>query len=256
MDDGNVGVKSKTFTSERVTVDHSDLAPAKLRPVQSSEACSQLVVIDRRTFVREALCTVLREKIGKQVMAVDGVDALASLPGDSNSPSTVIVYCTVGGDLNQRRDDLARIRNEMAQCRICVLTDELDRDYEELFAEYGLQGVIPSSFNTQQILACLSIIETGIPFLPVDLRGAALHERAPPQPDGIPCNDLLQKLTPRQQQVMRYIARGRSNKYIAAELSLCESTVKVHVSELMKRLGATSRTHAVYLLNQQLEPTP
>ena len=68
--------------------------------------------------------------------------------------------------------------------------------------------------------------------------------------DRVQLPDLDGMLTPRQQQVMRYIAIGKSNKYIAAELSLCESTVKVHVSEVMRRLGATSRTHASYIINQ------
>jgi len=54
-------------------------------------------------------------------------------------------------------------------------------------------------------------------------------------------------LTPRQLEVLEHLRTGKSNKYIAAELDLCESTIKVHVSEIMRRLGATSRTHASFI---------
>ena len=59
----------------------------------------------------------------------------------------------------------------------------------------------------------------------------------------------LDCLTPRQREVLSYLAIGKSNKYIAAELGVCESTIKVHVSEIMRRLRATSRTHASYIFN-------
>ena len=253
METGKTKVGGDTLPAEQTVAEHDESTSVVARSEASVETYSHLVVIDRRTFVREALCAALRTRIGKRVAAVDGVGALAALPDDFDSPSTVVVYSTVGGKRTQTRDDLGRIRDEMSRCRVCLLADEPDRDCEELFEEYALQGVIPSSFDTQQILACLSMVETGVRFLPVDLRNSTLNGSDHAE-ESSPFNEQLGKLTPRQQQVMRYIAQGRSNKYIAAELSLCESTVKVHVSELMKRLGATSRTHAVYLLNRHPEP--
>ena len=74
------------------------------------------------------------------------------------------------------------------------------------------------------------------------------HHR-PSIEDNDPNKVSLDCLTPRQREVLSYLAIGKSNKYIAAELGVCESTIKVHVSEIMRRLRATSRTHASYIFN-------
>ena len=52
-------------------------------------------------------------------------------------------------------------------------------------------------------------------------------------------------LTPREIDVLRLIARGNANKIIAAELSLTEETVKSHMGNILSKLGANDRTHAV-----------
>lgn len=61
---------------------------------------------------------------------------------------------------------------------------------------------------------------------------------------GVP-REKRKKLTPRQVDVVRAIARGLSNKVIAYELGLTEGTVKVHVTVILKVLGVTNRTSAV-----------
>lgn len=248
----NIGKKGGHSENSPVPLESS---PARLRAMPDSEGYSYLLVIDKRTFIREALCGVLQASIGKQVIAISSVADLHTLPSSLNSLDTIVMYSTVDGAFTQSKEDLTDVRQTLDKCRICVLTDQIDRDYEELFENINLQGVIPSSFNTRQLSACLKIVQTGVPFLPIGMRATAEHEQMSVEADAAHFNELLQKLTPRQQQVMRYISIGKSNKFIAAELSLRESTVKVHVSELMKRLGATSRTHAVYVLNNRLKNT-
>ena len=53
-------------------------------------------------------------------------------------------------------------------------------------------------------------------------------------------------MTPRQRDVLGFIAKGYSNKKIATELSLAEGTVKLHVASLLKVLGVNNRTEAVF----------
>ena len=60
-------------------------------------------------------------------------------------------------------------------------------------------------------------------------------------------------LTCRQADVLRLLRRGQSNKYIARELCMRESTVKVHVRQIMRKLGASNRTQAA-LFARQLDP--
>jgi two-component system, NarL family, nitrate/nitrite response regulator NarL len=57
--------------------------------------------------------------------------------------------------------------------------------------------------------------------------------------------ELLQPLTPRELQILRMLSDGLPNKSIAAELQISEHTAKFHVSQILAKLGAESRTEAV-----------
>ena len=63
--------------------------------------------------------------------------------------------------------------------------------------------------------------------------------------EATPANLEVEALTPREEEILRLLARGRSNKAIAAELGLSDNTVKYHVSAILAKLGAESRTEAV-----------
>ncbi|MFL7792844.1 MAG: response regulator transcription factor, partial [Anaerolineae bacterium] len=64
-----------------------------------------------------------------------------------------------------------------------------------------------------------------------------------------------EKLTRRETEVLRLLARGRSNKEIAADLSIVEKTVKTHVSNILGKLGVSSRTQAaLYAIRIGLAP--
>jgi DNA-binding NarL/FixJ family response regulator len=54
------------------------------------------------------------------------------------------------------------------------------------------------------------------------------------------------RLTSRQMAVLSHLQQGKANKIIAHELSMSESTVKVHVRNIMRKMGATNRTEAAY----------
>ncbi len=56
-----------------------------------------------------------------------------------------------------------------------------------------------------------------------------------------------------QRQILDCLRRGMANKLIAYELNMCESTVKVHIRNIMKKLKATNRTQVVYLTNGLFE---
>ncbi|HSC05816.1 MAG TPA: response regulator transcription factor, partial [Steroidobacteraceae bacterium] len=58
---------------------------------------------------------------------------------------------------------------------------------------------------------------------------------------------LIQGFTQRQSQILDCLRQGMANKLIAYELNMCESTVKVHIRNIMKKLKATNRTQVAYL---------
>lgn len=113
------------------------------------------------------------------------------------------------------------------------------------FTDDLIAGVVMASYSEEQTVSSLKMISTGVRHLPFEFWQTASASNAESQHQKAM---LKEKLTPRQLQVMAEVALGKSNRRIAEELSLRESTVKVHVYEAMKRLGATSRTHATHMM--------
>jgi DNA-binding NarL/FixJ family response regulator len=196
----------------------------------------------------DAIAKSVRSALGAQVIVVNKVRDLthSSLEIEDDSAAMIVYSDGAVGDQSQVDQDIRALRKAFPTTRIVLLTDRLLQLSLDTFHERIIEGIIPSSYNTDQLVACLSTIASGVSFLP-----PALLEQQRDHSSRTPAGKgrVNKKLTPRQHQIMQYIAVGKSNKFIAAELSLCESTVKVHVHEVMKRLGATSRTHASYILS-------
>jgi DNA-binding NarL/FixJ family response regulator len=106
----------------------------------------------------------------------------------------------------------------------------------------GARGFIPStSTNIQLATAAIRLVRQGGSFAPLDLmttdkRGRKASEDAAES----------KRLTPRESKVLSRLQRGQPNKIIAYELTLTDSTVKVHSRNIMRKMGATNRTEAVY----------
>jgi DNA-binding NarL/FixJ family response regulator len=114
----------------------------------------------------------------------------------------------------------------------------------------GAQGFIPTSVTEMSAaVAAIRFVRDGGTFAPLDVlltrptqAGVAGEARA------------AGHLTPRQLTVLSHLRQGKANKIIAYELGMTESTVKVHIRNIMRKMGATNRTQAVYK-SQQLPYT-
>jgi DNA-binding NarL/FixJ family response regulator len=117
------------------------------------------------------------------------------------------------------------------------------RPAAELVVRLRLQGYIPTASSMEVAAAVLRLIAAGGTYIP-DIQG----ERAPPMPTGRILTDPVAtrtaRLTPRERAVLELLERGMSNKIIAYRLSLSQSTVKVHVHNILSKLKVSNRTAA------------
>ncbi len=160
----------------------------------------------------------------------------------------LILYCVGVNTHETVVQDIASLPKQLSDAEIVLVSERLEPWVFNLINSKEIAGVVPASFSTPQIVQCLKLVSTGVTFAPTDYLLSQQQQNSE-SADEMLAEQLNEKLTPRQREVLRYVSLGKSNKYIAAELSLCESTVKVHVHEVMKRLGATSRTHASYIVS-------
>jgi DNA-binding NarL/FixJ family response regulator len=113
----------------------------------------------------------------------------------------------------------------------------------------GAQGYIPTA-NTAMpaAIAAIRLVKDGGTIAPVEALLGNRTRRPDPEAD-----ETSSALTPRQMTVLSHLREGKANKIIAYELGMSESTVKVHVRNIMRRMGATNRTQAVYKSQQMMQ---
>jgi DNA-binding NarL/FixJ family response regulator len=111
----------------------------------------------------------------------------------------------------------------------------------------GAQGFIPTlTTEMPAALAAIRFVKDGGTFAPLDVLLAGRKENLPPPREA----PMATRLTSRQMTVLTHLRQGKSNKIIAHDLGMTESTVKVHVRNIMRKMGATNRTQAVYKAQQ------
>src|SRR5262245_29659341 len=137
--------------------------------------------------------------------------------------------------------DLARIRRQRPDVQIVVVSaSEAREDILHALAA-GVHGYIVKSQNTDQLIDRLCYILSGEIYVPPILA-------EPPAADAT--QRANKRLSGRQQQVLKALVEGKSNKEIAKGLNVAEGTVKMHLAALYRVLGASNRAHAAALGKQ------
>jgi DNA-binding NarL/FixJ family response regulator len=145
---------------------------------------------------------------------------------------------------------IASLSSLYANTPLVLVSDREDATEVVAALEAGARGFIPTSIAPQvAIHACAFIISGGSYFPPAALTQAARVNQIAPGASKqltVVATASVQRtgLTARQQEVLELLRQGESNKLIGRQLKLRESTVKVHVRQIMRKLGASNRTQA------------
>jgi DNA-binding NarL/FixJ family response regulator len=129
--------------------------------------------------------------------------------------------------------------------RILLSDSETPEDIIAAF-QRRIRGYLPTSLPVEQVAEAIKFVLAGGTFVPQSIltkyKLPQLPEH-PPRDDDI--SPAIANFSPRQVEVLSSLWRGLSNKMIAYELSMCESTVKVHIRHIMKKLNVNNRTQVV-----------
>ena len=130
-------------------------------------------------------------------------------------------------------DAMSAIRTEFPEARIIVLTTYAGDVQVFRALKAGARGFLLKGLLRKELLDTIRAVHAGHKRLPPEI-AAEIAEHATDE-----------NLTAREIEVLRLISGGNANKEIAAQLSLTEETVKGHVKNILAKLGANDRTHAV-----------
>jgi DNA-binding NarL/FixJ family response regulator len=160
---------------------------------------------------------------------------------------------------------ILRLKLEFSNLPLVFLSDHEELEDILQAVRIGARGYIPSVFNPSTVIQSLRLVMAGGAFIPhsalleITEKTTMFREEEYPlgeeeRPNGAKIDlSILQTLTSRELEVFELVRQGKSNKIIAYELGMQESTVKVHMRKIMTKLKATNRTHAAFLGSQITE---
>jgi DNA-binding NarL/FixJ family response regulator len=130
-------------------------------------------------------------------------------------------------------DAMIKIREEFPSARIIVLTT-YHGDIQALHAiRAGAAGYLLKSMVRKELAGTIRLEHAGKRHIPEEIAAELAAHVAD------------DKLSPREIEVLRLVALGNSNKQIASQLTIVDETVKAHMTNILSKLGANDRTHAV-----------
>jgi DNA-binding NarL/FixJ family response regulator len=208
---------------------------------------ARAVIADDHPLFRAALRQALSASLGSDILEVANFSQLETLLREARQLELVFLDLNMPG--NQGLTGLTAIRNQYPDVLVVVVSANEQLDVIQRALDFGASAYIPKSVPLEVLTQAVEQVLAGDTWIPPHL-SAALD--ADGKPEQARFARQLEQLTPQQFKVLQCIADGLLNKQIAYELGVQETTIKQHVSAILRKLGVINRTQAGVLFRQML----
>lgn len=210
----------------------------------------RVLIVDDHTLFRSGIKLLLQRQEGFEVVgeAGDGLEGVKR--AKQLKPDVVLLDLHMPGTNGLQTIPL--LREEAPQSQIIMLTVSEDADDLLEALRAGARGYLLKNIETDFLLDSIRRAAAGESVMSSQMAGKLADAMRMPQ-KGSANEAGLEKLTPREREIIVMLARGASNKEIARSLDLAESTVKIHVQGILRKLNLASRVQAaVYAVEHGL----
>lgn len=196
---------------------------------------TSIVVIDDHTLFRRGIVALLQREpdfavIGEAADGIEGIKKVAQL-----RPDVVLLDLHMPGISGL--DAMRAILEETPTTRVVMLTVSEDADDLVSALRAGALGYLLKNIDSDFLIASVHRAARGESVVSSEMTSKLVQELRGGTPD-------KPSLSPREREILRHLAGGASNKEIARELDVAESTVKIHVQHILRKLGLSSRVQA------------
>jgi len=215
-----------------------------------------VLLIDDHTLFRSGVRSLLQRNprftvVGEASDGIDGVKRAMQL-----KPDVILLDLHMPGMTGV--ETLELILQGWPEAAVIMLTVSEEGEDLATALQAGARGYLIKNIDADYLQRAIERAANGESVLAESMAAklvAQLQKQREPRPAAPPSE--LDKLTPREREILACLARGESNKLIARVLDLAESTVKIHVQNILKKLGLSSRVQAaVFAVEQGLGSGP
>ncbi|WP_165008942.1 response regulator [Neisseria yangbaofengii] len=212
----------------------------------------QIILIDDHTLFRSGIKALLSRQSDFEVIgeASDGLSGVKLV--EQQTPDIVLLDLDM--PVMNGREALAQILSANPNQTVIMLTVSEDSDDLTECMRIGARGFLLKNINADFLLDSIRKAVDGDNVFSPEMTSRLVQSLISP---AAPRTDVaLSALTPRESEILGYLAAGHSNKVIARHLDLAESTIKVHVQNILRKLNLSSRVQAAVYAVQHKVPQP
>ncbi len=204
-------------------------------------AAIRVLLVDDHTLFRSGIKALLSrhpefEVVGEAADGLEGAKRAKAL-----QPDVVLLDLHMPG--TGGKEALRLIIEELPEAKVLMLT--VSEDAEDLIdtLRAGATGYLLKNIDTATLLESIRKAAEGEAVVSSQMTGKLVRGlKSPEKAEPTPAEK--DKLSPREREILAFLAKGASNKEIARDLDLAESTVKIHVQHILRKLNLTSRVQA------------
>ncbi|MCP3467872.1 MULTISPECIES: response regulator transcription factor [unclassified Bradyrhizobium] len=201
----------------------------------------RVLVVDDHPLFREAVGNSIRQAVADaEIIEAATIDEALDVLSCGGIELTLFDLSLPG---TTGLSGLLRLRKAFPGSPIVVISCHKDSLIVASALFLGVSGYIHKSTSKKELVRAIGEVLRGSIYLPNCYRHNAEPDRSKDSLEEF--LKRLHDLTPQQLRVLELIHRGLQNKQIAYELRICETTVKVHVSEILRKLDIANRTKAI-----------
>lgn len=210
----------------------------------------RILLIDDHTLFRVGLQGLLENR---------NIEVVASI-GDGNEGIRVameILPDIILLDMRMPEPDglavLHKLRENGLEMPIVILTTSSDENDLVASLRNGASGYLLKDMEPDALVQSLREVQSGKTVVAPELAGSLARVVQGGEKENIrdPENDPFRELTPRETEILTFLANGQSNKSIARDLGISDGTVKLHVKAILRKLGVHSRVEAAVIAVEQ-----